>query len=194
MWNLIKLFKKYYYNNKYPKTNAVYRRTDRFITRNIDVRQFLNHNNFQLPKFTGTDDEIARKSLLWVIGNITYIPDKTQYKNNEYWAFGYETLASKRGDCEDGAILLYEILRKNGLPAWKIRLSVGYVKVNGKNVGHAYVTYYCEEANKWVALDWCYWPSTLNINLRPSYNDMPKYLGVWFSFNELYSWGKVKWN
>lgn len=183
--------KEEYYNTKYPFVDITYTRVDKIGKNRIDVRQFLNSNNFMLPIIEGkTDDEIAVNSLLWVIKNIKYMPDSNQYKDNEYWAFGYETLNSKKGDCEDGAILLYNILRANKIPSWKIRVSAGFVKVGEKREGHAYVTYYCEESDKWVVLDWCYWPNTLNTKERKDYKEEKKYIDVWFSFNENYSWSK----
>jgi len=120
--------KEKYYNNKYPKKNIAYKRTDRNGTIRIDVRQFLNHHNYKLMEIVGADDdEIAYESLMYVMDNIKYTPDKSQYGMNEYWCFNYETLNSKKGDCEDGAILLYSLMRKNGIPAWKIRLNAGLV-------------------------------------------------------------------
>jgi len=182
--------KEEYYNNKYPKENISYKRTDKIGSYSIDVRQFLNPNNFFLPKFEGTDDEKTWQCLKWIIENIKYVPDQNQYRQNEYWAFGYETLNTKRGDCEDGAILLYDIMRYNNIPTWKIRVSAGWVKTENKREGHAYVTYYCESKDKWVVLDWCYWPNFLYIEDRLDYKEEEKYEDVWFSFNENFSWSK----
>jgi len=175
-----------YYNNKYPKSNITYKRTDKLGTIKIDVRQFLNKNNYMLPKFEGTDDEKALQSLQWVIKNIKYTPDKTEYGLLEYWAFNYETMNVKKGDCEDGAILLYCIMRNSGIPAWKIRLNAG----NVTGGGHAYLVYYCEETEKWVVLDWCYWSNKLEIIDRKDYKDESNYQQIWFSWNEEYSWTK----
>jgi len=182
--------KEEYYNNKYPKQNISYSRTDK-ETIKIDVRQFLNYNNFMLPKLIGTDDQKALRSLKWIISNIKYTPDKTQYNLREYWAFPHETFNVRKGDCEDGAILLYSIMRKNNIPAWKIRISAGFV-INSKKErsGHAYVTYYCEESGEWVILDWCYYPNTRKIKDRESYLEEKMYEETWFSFNESFSWGK----
>lgn len=180
-----------YWNNKYPIKNIIYRRVDKLGEKTIDVRLFLNHHNYYLPTIEGkTDDEIALNSLKWVIDNIKYIADSNQYKNNEYWAFGYETLYSRQGDCEDGAILLYEILRDNKIPSWKIRLTAGYVinPITNKKEGHAYLTYYCQEKNKWITLDWCYFPDLTKIKDRINYEENKIYSDVWFSFNEEYAW------
>lgn len=180
----------YYYNNKYPKENIVYNRIDNNKVIKIDVRQFINKNNYLLPKFSGSDDEKALLCLKWIINNIEYISDKTEYGLNEYWAFGYQTLNVKKGDCEDGAILLYDLMSYNGIPDWKIRISAGYVKTPTGQEGHAYLNYFCEETNKWVTLDWCYYPNKTQINKRIDYKEDENYLNVWFSFNSLYSWTK----
>ena len=180
--------KEKYYNNKYPKKNIAYKRTDRNGTIRIDVRQFLNHHNYKLMEIVGADDdEIAYESLMYVMDNIKYTPDKSQYGMNEYWCFNYETLNSKKGDCEDGAILLYSLMRKNGIPAWKIRLNAGNVKGGG---GHAYLVYYVESKKKWVVLDWCYWPNTFAVDKRKEYKKETNYHDVWFSWNEDYAWSE----
>jgi len=183
---------KSYYNNKYPKKNITYRRTTRKGTIEIDVRQFLNPHNFMLPDIRGKDDdETAFNGLMWVIKNIKYTPDKKQYGLSEYWCHGYETFNTRLGDCEDGAILLYDILRKNGIPAWKLRVTAGWVKVGKSKAGHAYLTYYSVKHDKWVILDWCFYPSYRKIADREPYYENPFYLDVWFSFNEEYAWAKA---
>ena len=183
--------RKDYYNNKYPKSNIFYNRKELDGEYKIDVRLFLNKNNCLLPIIDeGDDDEKALQGLKWVLQNITYTSDTSEYKNNEYWAYGYQTLKHKKGDCEDGAILLYDILRNAGIPAWKLRLSAGWVMLANKKVGHAYLTYYCEDTEKWVILDWCYWENTVAIKDRKEYKKEINYKETWFSFNEDYSWTK----
>ena len=137
-----------YYNDKYPKQNITYRRIDAGKELKIDVRQFLNKNNFMLPLVNDDSDDVkAINCLRWVISNIKYTPDRNQFGLPEYWSFGYQTINYKLGDCEDMAILLYDIMRANGIPAWKIRLNAGYVinPTTKKKEGHAYITYFCEE-------------------------------------------------
>jgi len=176
-------------NNKYPKTNLTYLRHETDMDYQIDLRDFFMLMDNLIPIVGGkTDDEKALNGLKWVIDNIKYIPDKSDksYKFDEYWAFPYQTLKHKQGDCEDGAILLANILVKSGIPYWKVRLSAG----NVTGGGHAYVTYYCEEKNIWVILDWCYWPNILPINQRKDYKDETNYQDVWFSWNTKYCFTK----
>lgn len=182
-----------YYNNKYPFTDITYTKKEKDTDYQIDVRLFLNPNNYLLPTPSvegKSDDEKAFDCLTWVLNNIKYVADKTEYGYDEFWAHSYQTLGRKKGDCEDGAILLYDMIRACGVPVWKLRLSAGYVLVNKKQIGHCYLTYYCEETAKWVVLDWCYWPNTLAIKDRPDYKDESNYKKVWFSFNEKHSWSQ----
>ena len=178
-------------NNKYPKSDITYRRTESDGLYHLDLRLFINQNDYKLPVIEGeSDDEKALNGLAWVIKNITYISDKTLYNLNEYWAMAYQTLKHKKGDCEDGAILLYNILLKSGIPYWKLRLSAGYVRVGNKKEGHCWLSYYCEAQDKWVILDWCYWPNLKLIEERENYKDETKYLDVWFSWNKKYCFTK----
>ena len=138
-----------------------------------------------IPVVTGeSDDIIAVNGLKWVIDNITYVSDDsdTTYKRNEYWAYPYQTLKHKAGDCEDGAILLANILIKSGIPYWKVRLSAGDV-VGG---GHCYLTYYDSTNDRWVVLDWCYYPNKKSIADRIDYKEETNYKEVWFSWNRDY--------
>jgi transglutaminase-like putative cysteine protease len=93
-----------YYNNKYPKVNLTYLRHETDGTYQVDIRNFFTLNDKTIPVITGTsDDEKALAGLKWVINNIAYTPDSSNdtYKENEYWAYAYQTLKHKKGDCED---------------------------------------------------------------------------------------------
>lgn len=183
--------KEIYYNTKYSPVNISYVRTDFGKTIKIDVRLFINHNDFNLPIISGiTDDEKALNSLIWVINNIKYIPDKTQYGLDEYWSFPYQVMNTRQDDCESGACLLASIMIKNKIPNWKVRVTAGNVD-NGKvSGGHCWINYYCEDLDKWVCLDWCFLLNKLPIKDRKDYKEETNYKTVWFSFNDKYSWAK----
>jgi len=188
--------KEEYYNNKYPKFPRAYNK--KFLNKilNLDVRCFVgNYNNLSIPKVNGTDDEKAIAALIWVVQNFKYVSDEKVFGLQEYWAFSFESLDRKQGDCDDGAILLYDILRANGIPAWRLRLACGLAinPWNGNVDGHCYLTYYSIKEDKWIALDWCYLPNMNKISEQDSYNNISHYGDVWFSFNEEYSWGNKKW-
>ena len=113
--------------------------------------------------------------------------------SGENWSFSYQTLDRKNGDCEDGAILLYDILRNSGIPAWKLRLNAGFMKGGG---GHCWLSYYVESQfwknkrdDKWVILDWCYLPDReTKVENRLKHTDDSNYYTIDFSFNEDYTW------
>jgi len=127
--------------------------------------------------------------------SITYIEDLGETEMRDFEVEDTHTFIFKNGlishQCEDGAILLYDILRKNGIPAWKLRVTAGWVKVGKSKAGHAYLTYYSVKHDKWVILDWCFYPSYRKIADREPYYENPFYLDVWFSFNEEYAWAKA---
>jgi len=187
--------KEKYYNEKYPKKDIYYNGRVIPTTKSnieIDLRNFFNPNDSKVRGIVDglgisrlSDDEKALKCLLWVIDNIKYVGDEKK-GYSEFWQFAFETLYYKTGDCEDGAILLANMMLSSGIPYWKVRLSAGKVKEGG----HAYLTYYCEIEDRWVVLDWSYSPSREKIRSRIDYKDDKNYLGVWFSWNERYCFSK----
>lgn len=187
--------KEEYYNNKYPKTDIKYKGRsipnvgmvqidvrDFFTIYNSDIVNRVKNNNLNV----GNDDEKALRCLTWVIEHFKYVPDKSVFGVDEYWEFPYEATLLMKGDCDDGAIFLANLMQVSGIPYWKIRLVAG--SVNGG--GHCWVTYYCEELDHWVVLDWCYWPSKLPIKNRPDYKDELNYWEPWFSWNQKYAFSK----
>jgi predicted transglutaminase-like cysteine proteinase len=100
--------------------------------------------------------------------------------------FHLPDILTKRGDCDDGAILMANLMLTCGVPYWKIRLTCGDTPIGG----HAYLTYYCEETNRWVAMDWCYHPKTSQVSKRKDYKESPIYTKVWFSWNLKYAYSK----
>ena len=187
--------KEKYYNEKYPQEDIIYSGRVIPTTSNnvgIDVRNFFNFYDSEVREIVEglkisrlSDDDKALKCLLWAVDNIKYVGDEKK-GSKEFWQFAFETLHYKTGDCEDGAILLANMLLIAGIPYWKIRVSVGAVKGGA----HAYLTYYCELRDKWVVLDWCYWVNKTNIIDRVDYKDDKNYLEVWLSWNERYSFAK----
>jgi len=152
----------------------------------IDPRIFLTtYFNYKLPKFYGTNDEIAEKARNWVQKKIKYKKD-----SKEMWQFYFETLERREGDCEDQAILVHAIMIYNNVPYWRIRLNAG----NVDGGGHAYLTYLHEKNNKWYILDSTYYPNeTKNFGLPwkkaeryYSDSDGKKGFGIWFSCNQKY--------
>lgn len=182
-------------NNKYPKKNRLYLRYETDGDYQIDVRNYFQTYDSSLPVVSGRNsDKIALNCINWVIDNITYVSDSIDYKQTEYWAYGYQTLKHRTGDCEDGAILLANMLVANGVPYYRVRLNAGSVRGGG----HCYVTYCRETDNKFVVLDWCYNPNKKEMKDRPTHKEERNYINqeknyyVWFSWNLKYIFGKLK--
>ena len=181
-------------NSKYPKCVVVYdgRTIPNYGFYALDVRAFfVNPASYELQEITktfggGSDDNKALQCLLWVIDHTTYVSDKIQHKLEEFWMYPSETLKTRKGDCDDGAILLANLMLVAGIPYWKIRLTAGMVPEGG----HAYVTYYYEGGDYWVALDWCYYPNRKPIAERPDYKNSKIYREVWFSWNKRFAFMK----
>jgi len=180
-----------FWNSKYPKATVVYQGRELPNTGmiDVDVRDFfVNVNDYQLQQivaaFSGlSDDEKALECLRWVIQHVSYVSDKAEFGLDEFWCYPNELLKVLKGDCDDGAILLANLMLAAGVPYWKIRLTAGLVPEGG----HAYVTYFCEKGGCWVALDWCYYPSLDPVDGRPDYKLSPIYREVWFSWNVKYA-------
>ena len=171
-----------YWNNKI-KPSVVKYKARRNDNKEIDVRTFLTTNNDLTPTVTETtNDKKAIASMKYVKNKITYTQRLDKENNGEFWQYANETMKTKDGDCEDGAILMANIMIKSGVPYWRVRVNAG--SVNGG--GHAYVTYLRESDNKWIVLDWCYWYDSKGILWTTAKN----YFGIWFSFNNKYAFKK----
>ena len=174
-----------YWNSKITPTIVKYN-YDRAINKPVDVRKFLTEQNDKITTVVGVNnDEKANKALLLVNRKIKYTTAKDKAHKGEYWQFANETWNSKSGDCEDGAILMANIMIASGIPYWRIRVNAGDVKGGG----HAYVTYLKEEDNTWYVMDWCYYGDE-SFSFGMTWKDAKKYFGIWFSFNKKYAFIK----
>lgn len=189
-----------YYNNKYPTVPVFYNgriligSNTRF---KVDVRNFFTLNDGNLNNIvkslklsSQTDNQKALTCLKYIIKNVPYKSDLSNYKKGEFWCMPYETLNKGSGDCEDQAILLANLLLISGIPNWKVRISTGWVfePISKKQIGHAYLTFFDEENEKWVILDTSFYPNLMRIIDREEYKKEKMYQEIWFSFNDKMSW------
>lgn len=194
-----------YWNEKYPSENVKYscRRVikDEGVLFSVDVRYFfMNSLCSELQDIVKsvkdkTNDEKMIFCQNWVKNNIGYVSDSILYKVTEYWADALETLKNKRGDCDDGAILMANLAVASGIPYWRVRINAGDVPEGG----HAYLTYLSDDELKkpvgeqdWKVADWCYYPNVKPFSERPNYKEDDKYYAdeIWFSFNQKYAYQK----
>lgn len=152
-----------------------------------------------------THDETMHNILNWIRRNIKYTSDNKSWNMNEYWQTGKETFDSKKGDCEDGAILMYIIARQNDVPANRLLLMAGDVldpndKKKIKMVGHCWLAYKPDSYPiNFTFLDWCYYYNANSIENRPKYyidaksiSDI-KYKSLWFAFSENKSHSELRY-
>jgi len=181
---------------KYPKITVQHycRSVPKLGRVPLDVRTFFtNPAASEIQKIVealkGSDDEKALAALTFVHDNIQYVHDWQQFGLAEFWMVAEESLFTKKGDCDDGAILLANILVAAGIPGWKVRLTAGWTF---DHHGHCYVTYFCSKTRRWVALDWCFHFDRVPIRHRPDYKQSQIYGEVWFSWTRDQAYGKLE--
>lgn len=153
-----------------------------------------------LNKISDKDNYDAQviECLSWVKKNILYVGDSTSWEMTEYWQTPQETILRRTGDCEDGAILLYNLCRLKGVPANRFLILTGDV-LGG---GHCWLGYKPQNYPlNFAFLDWCYWPNLGSVSGRNKfyinknseileYNGITEegvtsnYYKIWFGFNE----------
>jgi hypothetical protein len=109
-----------------------------------DVRLFFEtainfHFRFSTELYTAPTLEKAKWCLNWVKQNIHYTSESV-----DYWQSANETLTFKTGDCEDGAILLANMLLAVGISPMDVYLCV--------ITNHAFMLY--REGKIMLKLDW----------------------------------------
>jgi len=186
------------WNSKWPTANIKYK--CRYVPNKstffeIDVKSFITINsailkdivhNFNLKG--DTYDKTAYNCLNWVIRWIKYSSDIKEQKVNEFWEFPFETYGLKKGDCEDGGILLISLMGAAGIPAYKRKMCAGNVKTNKGKVGHAYAIYLRADG-QWIPLDWCYWSKKNKpLNEFTIHSQDEHYEDIWFTWNEEFAW------
>jgi len=206
-----------YWDNKHPKQNIIYSGRSipilcttckqHNLTQNIqiDVRSLVSGNDSLLKqiiidnnlKGSSCDDTILRIQK-WVCKNLKYVGDEQNQGALEFWQMPFETIASKIGDCEDGAILIASLALNADVPTFRIRITAGLVKpheITAPAGGHGYLTYLRESDNVFVPIDWCFFPDdSIEVKNKKPIKDNPLYKEIWFSFNNLNAWGNTSFN
>jgi transglutaminase-like putative cysteine protease len=142
-------------------------------------------------------DTIAIECLRYVQRRLRYVGDIVTQSTPEYWQTYRETLDTWRGDCEDGAILIYVLCRACGIPANRLILLAGDVQGGG----HCWLAY--KPSNQpWnlAFLDWCYWYDQTQLPQRKVFwivnkkinGSDPRYFNMWWCFNENNTYIKFK--
>jgi len=203
------VFGEEYWNNKWEKAPILYGGRSLMLNQSqiaIDVTHFLDSHDailtqvidkYKLRKSTHNETALAVQK--WVVRFMKYVGDKENSGINEFWQFAFETVQSGIGDCEDGAILMGNLLLNAGIPSWRVKIAAGYVQEapTAPQGGHAYCLYLADDATdekklSWVVLDWCYAEdSRVAIENKPRARNGGVggyYKDVWFTFNDSCSW------
>ena len=182
----------------------------------VDVSKFLNNqitdkesleilirirDNNNLMRYT--KDIRAMKIRDFVQNFLTYQDDMSRYNSVEHWASIKEILEKLVGDCEDGAILIYCLMRISGFNENEVQLITGYVinPFDNKKVGHCWINYISDKypyVNYF--LDWCYYPDKTRIHNKRECFSLRKgliysgtkqddrYLSYWFLATDKQGW------
>lgn len=98
-----------------------------------------NLGSTQVETLLGGDRQIGVETLSlvnrWANRSIEYAEDLANYNARDYWATASETLQSGRGDCEDFAILKYQMLAALGFDRREMFLTLARDLV--RNADHA---------------------------------------------------------
>lgn len=204
---------KSYWNNKWEKKSVVYAGRALRSSRkriDIDVRNFIVANDDILKDIIKeyglkkkTYNETAYACQKFVVDFLSYKDDEMNSYCEEFWQFPFETIASKAGDCEDGAILMASLMINAGIPNWRVKVVGGTVRPQPTAPlgGHAYCIYLADREDgsmEWEIHDWCYYEDTdVPTGKKPlakegGYNQC--YIDVWFAFNNQYTWSDVERN
>jgi len=197
-----------YWNNKWVKKNVYYKAPikkkvieylkDGSNTRieaiaNSIIHDFsLNSDNVDstpLAVMKWLEKEFKNK-------NFVYKHDK-----KETWSSPAELLKTKKGDCDDYGILLYNIIRQisKKLNLWssvchRLKCSAGnvnrYSTIPSSVGGHFYLLWLHSDG-KWYTIETTYFGSKAILHFREKPQKLNTAYGtIWFTFNESYSWAQ----
>ncbi|MCP4901169.1 MAG: transglutaminase domain-containing protein [bacterium] len=118
-----------------------------------EIRRALRDMELPVDREPGSFDGRARIVWRWVVDSITYTEDPEEQMLVDFWQFPAETIAIKKGDCEDCAFLLASLLLGSGVSSYCVRVVFGSVVQQGEvAVPHAW-TIYKDEKGKWRLLE-----------------------------------------
>jgi predicted transglutaminase-like cysteine proteinase len=156
-------------------------------------------------------DEQAYLVMRYVQDNFKYTGDPTQWQASEYWETADESSSVMKGDCEDGAILMYALCILKGIPANRLLIWCGEVQASptASTGGHACLFYKPHNYPlNFVSLDWCYYPNKLRVGAKNLFefkdNEIEEYTRstltskwsyyreTWFAFNQDIAYSRFK--
>lgn len=131
-----------------------------------------------------SDDVKMEKIQSWVVDNIEYVSDIDQYGYEEIWVPPVMLLSTMKGDCEDGAFLIMSLALNAGVDPDRLRFYGGEVLAGeGAAIGgHGWVAYMRESDDKWVPVDFSYYPDARPMSYRTPMSEDDRYVKQYFIF------------
>ena len=150
------------------------------------------------------DDQVM-EVFNYVKANLIYETDTDKWQIQEHWNMVLETINDMRGDCEDGAILIYVLCRLKGINANRLIIWAGDTQYTNLSQINGHCCCFYKPNNyplNFVNLDWCYLPNLNAVKDRTIFSFIGKdisefrikygidpinwsiYKNTWFMFNE----------
>lgn len=118
-----------------------------------EIRRALAETTLPHDRKPGSFDKRAMTVWRWVTDNIEYTEDAGEQRLVDFWQFPAETIAVRRGDCEDCAFLLGSLLIASGISSYCVRIVLGTVtQESAAAVPHAWPVYK-DETGRWCLLE-----------------------------------------
>lgn len=117
-----------------------------------EIDRVIRSMDLPARRKSGTFDERARLVWEWVIREIRYVGDEESTLGSEFWQFPQETLALRKGDCEDAAVLLVSLLLAAGISPFCTRVVIGWLSMGSSRTAHAWPVYK-DETGVWRILE-----------------------------------------
>ena len=188
----------YFINSKYRISRNL---VDWIKEQYTNPSQRLRNYAKSIKTYKNHDKQVI-EVLRFVKTALVYKGDISIWKMSEHWNTAQETIDLWKGDCEDGAILIYILCRLKKIPASRLFITAGSVMGGG----HAWLAYKpTNYPQNFAFIDWCYDISMTEIGKREMYTVLEKriykhkyrpelaypwkmyptqYYKIWFMFNE----------
>lgn len=144
-----------------------------------------------LIKLRSAPDNVKIKKInAFFNAHITFVSDKANWGEKDYWATPLESLGKSKGDCEDYSIAKYIFLRELGIPDEQLKLTYVRARIGGPqskvSQAHMVLSYYATPSSEPLILDNLIsdiHEGSRRVDLRPI-----------FSFNSQGLWTGIKTN
>lgn len=115
----------------------------------------------------------------WVIQQIKYKDDRSNWGAVEKWANAIQTYYKRADDCDGGNALIYVLARLSGIQPTKLWCAIGDTPYGG----HFWCVYYSTIHMKATPIDFCYYVDKRAMHMRKDY-DKQLYNKIWYIFND----------